>query len=133
MLFPSLYSYGDFGLLALRLVLAAIFLVHGVPKLKNPAGISQAIGASSGMGLAIGLAETLGGASVGLGVLTQVGAAALAVIMLGALHFKINRWKMPFTAMDKTGWEFDLLILAAAVLLLFSGPGSIALDPALGL
>lgn len=133
MLFSSLYFYGDFGLLALRLVLAAIFLVHGLPKLKNPAGIAQAIGASSGMGLAVGLAETLGGVSVGLGVFTQLGAAALAVVMLGALYFKINRWQMPFTAMDKMGWEFDLLLLASALLLVVSGAGSLSLDPALGL
>lgn len=133
MLFPMFYDYVDWGLLVLRIALGAIFIVHGLPKLKNPAGIAGAIGAPAGMGLALGLAETLGGLSVLLGLLTQLGALAIMVVMLGALHFKINRWNSPFTAMDKTGWEFDLLILASAALLLFSGAGAFALDPWLGL
>ena len=70
----------------------------------------------------------MAGLSVLFGLLTQLGALAIAVVMAGALHYKINKWRMPFTAMDKTGWEFDLVLLASALLLIATGAGTISLD-----
>ena len=38
--------------------------------------------------------------------------------MLGAIYFKIFKWKMPFTSQTSTGWEFDLVLLAAGLVIL---------------
>ncbi|MBI2444371.1 MAG: DoxX family protein [Candidatus Magasanikbacteria bacterium] len=77
----------------------------------------------------LSVVEPLGGIAVLLGFLTQLAAAGLGLVMLGALRFKLGVWKMPFMAQDKTGWEFDLLILAAAIALFLMGGGAFGLDP----
>jgi uncharacterized membrane protein YphA (DoxX/SURF4 family) len=53
--------------------------------------------------------------------------------MLGALWHKMFKWKIPFLAADKTGWEFDFILLGAAIALLFIGAGIYSLDYMLGI
>ena len=113
------YNYGDLGVLVLRLCLAGIFLVHGPKKLN---------GAQGNFMLFIGAAETAGGIAMLLGFLTQLAAIGIGIIMVGATYKKINEWHVPFTAMDKTGWEFDLLILGACIVLLTVGAGVYSVD-----
>lgn len=114
-----LYNYGDLGVLALRVSLAAIFLVHGPKKLN---------GAMGNFMLFIGAAETAGGLAMLLGFLTQLAAIGLGIIMIGAMYKKMFEWHVPFTAMGKSGWEFDLIILAACAVLLTLGAGAYSVD-----
>ncbi len=115
----------DFSLLLLRVAIGAIFLVHGLGKRKmwqmQPSAQMSA-GMISLMKL-LSVVEPLGGAAVLLGFLTNWAAMGLGIIMLGAIWLKISKWKVPFSATDKMGWEFDLLILAALIVLLAYGPG----------
>ncbi len=129
--FQLLYQYNDWGLLALRLALAVIFIVHG----KGKFAMWKAGATAPMLGLMkfLAFAETLGGIAMFFGFLTHFAAVGLGIVMLGALRFKTMVWKMPFSAHDKTGWEFDLMILAACVALLISGPGSVSLDAVWGL
>ena len=76
----------------------------------------------------IGLAELAGGAAVALGFLTQLASLGLGIIMIGATYKKINEWKIPFSSMTQTGWEFDLMLLAGCVALLLMGGGSMSVD-----
>lgn len=128
MFFSLLHTYGDGGLLALRIALGAVFIYHGLPKLKHPSAVAAGIGLPLWFAVLLGLGETLGGLGVLLGFLTELSSLVLAVVMLGALYFKIAKWGMPFSALDKTGWEFDLVLLAAAILLMTMGPGRIAVE-----
>lgn len=117
--FDALFlPYGSVGVLALRLAIAAIFLVHGTKKLGN---------LTSFMGF-IGICETLGGLAMLFGFLTQLAALGLGIIMIGAMYKKINEWHVPFTAMDKMGWEFDLILLGACIALLTLGAGVYSVD-----
>ena len=128
-LFISLYDYADVGALLLRLVIGAIFLVHGVQKIKMwrmQASEQMPIGLLWTMRL-LSIVEPLGGIAMALGVLTPFAALGFAVIMLGAISMK-QKWQTPFAAHDKTGWEFDLMILAVVVALLFFGPGEYSID-----
>jgi uncharacterized membrane protein YphA (DoxX/SURF4 family) len=125
----------DIGLLALRLAIGAIFWVHGVPKKAHwkalPPG--QAPDQMRPVMRILAIAEPLGALAMFAGFLTRPAAIGFGIIMLGAIHLKKNKWKMPFTAMDKLGWEFDLLILAGCVALLSMGGGSWSVDAFLGL
>lgn len=125
----SLTSYSDWGLLALRLAIGAVFVVHGKAKLgmwkMQPNGQTKAP-MTSIMKL-LSLAEPLGGAALMAGFLTQLAALGLGIVMLGALYFKISVWKTPFKADSATGWEFDLVLLAGNLVLLTSGPGAFTL------
>ena len=118
-MFYALQSYGDFALLVLRLVIAAIFLTHGPKKIGGSMGSFMAF---------IGYAETAGGIAMLLGFLTQAAALGLGIIMTGAIWKKINEWHVPFAATDKMGWEFDLMILAGCVVLLTMGGGYYGVD-----
>lgn len=129
-----LNGYQDWGLLALRIAIGLIFIYHGLPKLNGKMAKKMA----PGVGLPVwaftlvGLFEVLAGIEAILGIYTQFAAAFFALIMLGAIHLKMNKWKVPFSAQKGTGWEFDFILLGAAIALLLLGAGNISLDALFG-
>lgn len=114
----SLTQYGDWALLLGRLALGLIFLVHGWGKLRGAKGFYKGLG----------LWETVWSLAAIVGFLGRPAGLALGLVMLGALYMKIFKWKAPFTAMDKTGYELDLTLLALGVMLWLLGAGGFALD-----
>lgn len=80
----------------------------------------------------LSVAEPLGGHALIVGFLTPVAALGFAIIMLGALWMKLTVWKEPFVSDKTTGWEFDLLILAATTALITLGAGIFSVDYFLG-
>ncbi|MCX6733377.1 MAG: DoxX family protein [Candidatus Peregrinibacteria bacterium] len=126
----QLHQYGDIALFVLRVAVASVFVVHGMWKIENGKQMASNLG-MSGSGwffVALGVAEFFGSLALLSGFLTQIAAIGLGVIMLGAIYFKGFKWGVKFTAHDKTGWEFDLVILAACIAILILGAGKIALD-----
>lgn len=125
-----LYQLSDLSLLFLRLVVAAIFYVHGYGKYafwKMQPSENMPAGQINLMKF-ISIAEMLGATAMALGFLTQFAAMGLGIIMLGAIYSKIKLWKTPFKADQSTGWEFDLMILAGCIALMTLGAGVWSLD-----
>jgi putative oxidoreductase len=124
----------EWGLLALRIAVGVIFIVHGWPKITGARGMAAAMGGGEakpvmvGMFTIQGLVEAVGGVLLILGVLTQLVAVAFAIIMIGAIVLKITQWKTGFMSQQTTGWEFDLVLLAANILLFLTGPGELAIQ-----
>ncbi|MDO8504201.1 MAG: DoxX family protein, partial [bacterium] len=120
-------QFNDLGIFLLRLSVAITFLVHGWQKLAmwkmKPS--EQMPSNMLGMMRFLSLAEIAGGLALVFGVLTQLAAIGLAVIMLGAIYFKTKTWKKKFS--EPGGWEMDLILLAACLVILFSGGGSISI------
>ncbi len=119
----------DWGILLLRVVVGIIFILHGLPKLKNARTMTQMMGMPQ-MAPAfalLGVVETLSGAALILGYWIPQASLALGIVMLGAIFMKVVKWHVPFTAHDKTGWEFDLVLLAANILIYLSQGGSIGI------
>lgn len=114
-----LYADMNLSLLVLRLVIGGIFLKHGPAKLNGSMGEFMTF---------IGAAETLGSIALITGFLVPLASLGLSIIMLGAVWKKATKWHVPFVAMDKTGWEFDLMILAGCLVLLSFGGGVYGLD-----
>lgn len=127
-MFEQLVQYSDIGLLILRLAVAIIFAYHALPKLKNAKGMAQMVSMPAGMVFMLGVIEFLSSVGLVLGIYTQLAALLLAIVMIGAIYFKTAKWRVPFAAMDKTGWEFDFILLAANVAILLSGGGSIGIQ-----
>jgi len=75
-----------------------------------------------------GMVEVAAGVLLAVGIITQIVAIPLAIIMIGAIVLKIIRFKTGFFSQATTGWEFDLLILAGLVLLFLAGPGELAIQ-----
>jgi uncharacterized membrane protein YphA (DoxX/SURF4 family) len=107
-----LSSYHVWGLWILQIVVGLIFIVHSSFKLKSGGNFFK-IG-----GKAHGLVEIVGGIALILNFHVRAVALVFAVIMLGAIWFKMFKWQVPFMAHDKTGWEFDLILLAANIFLM---------------
>jgi len=74
--------------------------------------------------LIIGIFESFSGLFLTLGLFINYASVVLGIVMLGALYYKIVKWKVPFFAMDKTGWEFDLVLLACNIFLFLIGASS---------
>lgn len=127
MLFTVSPLLGQLGFLALRLVLGAVFFVHGVPKLKNASQMAQGMGKPSSFIMLLGLVEVASATLVTLGAWEQLGALGISIVMLGAIYYKMFKWHIPFMAPQSTGWEFDLIFLAAALVILLNGDGGLTL------
>jgi putative oxidoreductase len=129
-------AHMDAGLLLMRVVLGAIMAAHGAQKLFGWFGGHGLAGTGSwleSMGLkparvfaaVNGLAEFGGGALLVLGLLTPLGAAAVAGVMFVAIA--TVHWRNGFFNTGG-GYEFNLLIVAAALALAITGPGDISID-----
>lgn len=130
-----LLAYGPWGIALLRVVTGAIFVYHGIPKLFGPQpGIKGFSGwlrsihvPFAGLfGIIVPLLEFFGGIGLILGFLTQWFAALLAVAILVATYLKMTAMGKKFSG--DGGWEFDLLLVAATLLLLVTGSGAFGLD-----
>jgi len=126
-MFEQLLQYNDVGLLLLRITIAIIFIYHGLPKLSKSKSMSAMMGMPAPMIFMLGMVEILASLGIAFGVFTQVSALLLAIVMVGAIGTKIMKWGVPFAAMDKTGWEFDLILLFASIAILLGGGGSIGI------
>lgn len=119
----SAFMNANLGLFVLRLAVAIIFLYHGLPKLMKAGMMGQMIGMPGGMVFMLGIVESLSGLALILGIYMQVAAILLAIVMVGAISMKMMKWRVPFAAMDKTGWEFDFILLAANAAIFFTAGG----------
>ncbi len=69
-----------------------------------------------------------------LGLGTRILAIGYVIDMFVATRWvRIGMGKSPFSGGQGIGWEFEFILAVAALALLFTGAGSLALDPVLGL
>jgi putative oxidoreductase len=125
------------GRLLLRLIVGGYFIGHGTQKLfgwfggHGLEGTGQFFEGSLGLrpgkhhALAAGLGETGGGTLVLLGAATPLASAALIATMLTAInrvHIKNGPW------VSDGGYEYNLVLIAAALALAETGPGPLSVD-----
>ncbi len=120
--------YRDWALLVLRLAVGVIFIYHGQQKwgLWNAEPSAMMSAGQIYLMRFLSVVEPLGGLGLILGSLTQWAALGLALIMLGAIYTKMFVWQIGFAG--TAGWEFDLILLAANLVLLAMGAGALSVD-----
>jgi putative oxidoreductase len=118
MLFPSLAHYTDLTVLSVRIMVAAIFTSSGLADLKNPTARASSLGMSKPFTIFIGSSELLGGLSVAAGLLAQLAALGLIIIMFGAIYKKAFVWHTGFWGQGSSGWNYDLIFLSMLTLIL---------------
>jgi putative oxidoreductase len=129
MRFAWLAQFSDLALLFMRLLVGVVFISSGWNHAKDPVTRGKSIGASPGFTRFIGLAELAGGLGVALGVLPQLAALGLILIMLGAVQKKIFVWHTGFWGKASDGWHYDLLFVAMCLVVATSGGGRFTLLP----
>jgi len=122
----------NLALLLLRVVVGGLFIGHGTqkafgwfggPGIAGMAGWLESMGLKPGRLHAAAAAtfETLGGLSLLLGLYTWIGAAMIIAVMLVAIkttHLSKGIWN------SNGGYEYNLTLIASALVLATVGPGA---------
>ena len=112
MIFPQLARFTDVALLLLRLMVGIVFVTSGYKHLKDPETRSKDIEMSKGFTIFLGAAELAGGLGVISGVLAQLAAIGLILLMLGAIQKKIFVWHSGFWGKSGTnGWIYETMLI----------------------
>ena len=128
MIFPQLAQFADIALLLLRLMVGIVFLTSGYKHLKDPATRSKDIGMSKSFTIFLGAAELAGGLGVISGVLAQLAAIGLILLMLGALQKKIFTWHTGFWGKSGTnGWSYETMLVVMNLVIVTTGGGNLTL------
>lgn len=127
-MFPELLRFTDLSLLLLRLMVALVFVTSGFSHLKDPEARAKSIEMSKGFTIFLGVAEVAGGLGVGAGVLTQLAALGLILIMFGAIGKKIFAWHTGFWGEKASGWHYDLMFVLMNLVIACTDGGAYSLS-----
>jgi len=122
-MFPQLARFSDVGFLLLRLMVGAVFITSGWSDLKDPETRGKSIGTGKGFTLFLGAAEVAGSLGIIFGVLTQLAAFGLILVMLGAIQKKIFVWHTGFWGGKSYGWHYDLMFVIMNLVIIFTDGG----------
>jgi putative oxidoreductase len=105
-----------------------VFITSGWNHLKEPAARSKDIGMSKGFTIFLGAAEVAGGLGVALGVLTELAASGLILVMFGAIQKKVFVWRTGFWGESGTnGWSYDTMLVLMNLVIVTTGGGNLSL------
>jgi len=128
MIFPQLAQFTDVALLLLRVMVGIVFITSGWKHFQDPEGRSKSIGMSKGFTIFLGAAEVAASLGLIFGMLTQLAAIALILIMLGAIWKKIFVWHTGFWGESGTnGWSYDTILIVMNLVIVTIGGGNISL------
>ena len=128
MILPQLARFTDVALLLLRLMVGIVFVTSGCKHLKDPETRSKEIGMSKSFTIFLGTAESAGSLGVISGVLAQLAAIGLILIMLGAIQKKIFTWHTGFWGKSGTnGWSYDTMLVVMNLVIATTGGGKLTL------
>ena len=114
----------DIAFWGLRATIGVIFVVAGSGKFgPGFVGFLTGLGLPAEMQIPIALAETIAGILLIIGVLTRISCSLLSIISLGAI-FHV---KGASNFIGDGAYEYDLLLLAANLVIIVAGPGRISI------
>ena len=118
----------DWALLALRIAIGVIFILHGYDKLWGSIGMTAFTGMVAHIGFPMpaffayvaALSEFFGGIALLVGIGTSIASALIAIVMLVAI-FGVKGFHFPMIDSD-----FSLLAMSIAIFLMGAGRYSVA-------
>jgi putative oxidoreductase len=109
-------------------MVSIVFITSGYKHLRDPATRSMDIGMSKSFTISLGAAELAGGLGVISGVLTQVAAVALILVMLGAVQKRMFIWHTGFRGKSGiNGRSYDTLLVAVNLVIVTPAGGNLIL------
>jgi putative oxidoreductase len=115
------------ALLLMRLMVGAIFITSGWSHVSKAQERARSIEMSVGFTRFLGVAELAGGLGVVFGVLTQLAALGLILVMLGAIYKKIGAWHTGFWGEKASGWHYDLMLVIMNLVIITTNGGDYVL------
>ncbi len=126
-LFPALLDYSDLALFLLRIWLAILFGWSGWSHVTKPRERAKSIEMSPGATFVVGAVEVIASVLLVIGLWDQAAAAALTIVMLGAIYKKVFAWKTGFWGGQSMGWYYEVLYILCNVVIVTTGGGSIGI------
>jgi len=123
----------DWALLIGRIIVGVIFMAHGSQKLFGAfggPGLSGVVQMMGPLGYLVTIGEFFGGLGIIVGFLSRFSAAAIILIMLGAIamvHGKVGFFMNWMGQQGGEGFEYHLLAIAVLSSILIAGPGRFAI------
>ena len=143
MLQKLMQTHNDLALALARFILGIVLFAHGAQKVLGwfgGFGFSGTLNMFAKFGMPAGLVyfvmfvEFFGGLSMLFGLLSRLAGFGIVALMLGAIftvHLQ-NGFFMNWMGNQKgEGFEFHLLVIAIAVLVMLRGAGALSLDRAI--
>lgn len=115
----------DIALWGLRAAVGVIFIAHGMGKF-NPGFVgflTGPLGLPAEMQIPIALAETVPGILLIVGVLSRISSSLLSIVGLGAIFYVRGASNLT----GEGGYELDLILLAANLVIIVAGPGRVSI------
>lgn len=135
-----LQTNNEFTLTFVRLILGIVFFAHGAQKLLGwygGFGFTATVGAFVKMGMPLAIAyfaifvEFFGGLSMIFGLLSRLAGLGIAAEMCGAIatvHYHNGLFMNWYGLQKGEGFEYHLLTIAVAVLIMVRGAGALSFD-----
>ena len=134
-------THHDYGLLVIRLALAAVLLAHGLQKAFGLFGgygfaatvgfFTNTLGVPAPLAVLVILAETAGAVDLAAGLLGRVAALGGAAVMAGAVamvHYRFGFFMNWSGTQGGEGFDLHLLAFAIALAVMICGSGALSLD-----
>ena len=121
----SQHKLHDIANMGMRAAVGVIFIVHGAGKFNEGflGFLTGYLGLPAEMQIPIALAEMVPGILLLIGVFTRLSASLISIVMLGAIFYV----KQAGSLTGERGVEFDLILLAACLVVMIAGPGRISI------
>lgn len=113
-------------LLLVRLILTFTFAYEARFKLRDIRSFAKNDGLPVPLAYFVAFAELAAALGMLTGVLAQWAGLGLVLLMIGTICLHLFKWHSPYWA-SKKGWEYDLLMLTLAAVIVAFGPGIFAL------
>lgn len=116
----------DIVLLLVRIMLAVAFFREGWLKVKDIEAFSKNDGVPVPVAWIVAIAEFAAALAMLTGVLAPLAGIGIILLMIATASMMIFRWHVTYWA-QKGGWEYDLLMLTLAAVIVGFGAGAIAI------
>ena len=123
----------DWALLIARIIVGVVFMAHGAQKLFGAfggPGLSGVVQMMGPLGYLVTIGEFFGGLGLIVGFLSRFSAAAIILIMVGAIamvHGRVGFFMNWMGQQGGEGFEYHLLAIAILSTILIAGPGRFAI------
>ena len=116
----------DISLLLIRIILSIVFIIGAKNKLSKIKKFAKSNGLPIPIATFVAIGELLGGIGLAFGILSQLAATGIMLLMLNTMTIHIFKWHSPYWA-SKGGWEYDLTLFALTSVILILGAGQFSL------